>query len=89
MVKRSMVKLNNSNFIELEMCCGELLNKDEKAYLYPLLVNWTGSDFDAAHWLKSETISALGGQTGLEVCRSNNSEDFIHYIKHIEFGGFA
>jgi len=83
------VKLNNTNFIELEMYCGELLNKDEKAYLYPLLVNWSGSDADAAHWLKSEKISALGGKTGLEVCRSNNSAGFVHYIKHIELGGFA
>jgi hypothetical protein len=84
-----MVKLNSTNFIELEMCCGELLNEDEKAYLYPLLVNWSGSDVDAANWLRTEAISALGGQTGLEVCRSNNSEGFIHYIKHIELGGFA
>ena len=85
----NIVELNNPNFFELEKCCGELLNTDEKAYLYPLLVNWSGSDVDAAHWLKSEKISALGGQTGLEVCRSNNSEQFIHYIQHIEREGFA
>lgn len=84
-----MVKLNSSNFIELEMCCGEFLNNDEKAYLYPLLVNWSGSDVDAANWLRSERITAFGGETGLEVFRSNNSEGFVHYIKHIELGGFA
>jgi hypothetical protein len=84
-----MVKLNSTNFIELEMCCGELLNKDEKAYLYPLLVNWSGSDVDAANWLRSERITAFGGQTGLEVCRSKNSGQFIRYIQHIEREGFA
>lgn len=83
------MKLNSSNFIELEMCCGEFLNNDEKAYLYPLLVNWSGSDVDAVHWLKSEKISAFGGQTGFEVCRSHNSADFVHYIQHIEHDGFA
>jgi hypothetical protein len=84
-----MVELNNPNFFELEKYCGELLNKDEKAYLYPLLVHWTGSDVDAAHWLKSETISALGGKTGLEVCRSKNSKGLVQYIQHIECEGFA
>lgn len=84
-----MMELNNLNFFELEKCCGEFLNNDEKAYLYPLLINWTGSDVSAALWLKSESISAIGGKTGLEVCRSNKSEDFIHYIQHIELEGFA
>lgn len=83
------VELNNPNFFELEKCCGELLNNDEKTYLYPLLVDWSGSDVDAARWLMSEKISALGGQTGLEVCRSNNSASFFQYIQHIELGGFA
>lgn len=84
-----MVELNNPNFFELEQCCGELLNKDEKAYLYPLLVNWSGSDIDAVHWLQYEEIPALGGKTGLEACRSNNSAGFVHYIQHIEREGFA
>ena len=77
------------NFPELERCCEELLNDDEKAYLFPILVYWTGSEVNAVLWLKSETISAFGGQTGLEVCRSHNSEGFVHYIQHIEIGGFA
>ena len=83
------MKLNNINFIELEKCCGRFLSNDEKAYLFPLLVDWTGSDVDATYWLQSEKISALGGQTGLEVCRSNNSENLVNYIQHIEREGFA
>ncbi len=84
-----MVKLNSINFIELEMCCGGFLNNDEKTYLFPLLVDWTGSDVDAANWLQSEEVAALGGKTGLEACRSNNSAGFVQYIQHIEREGFA
>lgn len=81
--------LNKKNFIVLEKCCGEYLSNDEKAYLFPLLVGWSGSDVDAAYWLHFEEIAALGGKTGLEACRNNNSAGFVQYIQHIEREGFA
>jgi len=84
-----VVKVEKYKFIELEICCGEFLHSDEKAYLFPLLVDWAGSDVDAAHWFQSKEIPALGGRTGLEVCRSNNSAGFVCYIQHIEREGFA
>jgi hypothetical protein len=84
-----MVELNSTKFIELEKCCGEFLHSDEKVYLFPILVNWAGSDVDAAHWLQSEEIPALGGKTGLETCRCKNSAGFMNYIQHIALGGFA
>lgn len=84
-----MVELKSTKFIELEKCSGKFLHSDEKAYIFPLLVDWAGSDVEAAHWFQSEEITALGGKTGLEVCRSNNSADFVRYIQHIEREGFA
>ncbi len=78
-----------SNFPKLERAYGKYFTTDEKAYLFPILVLWTGSDEKSANWLLYERISACGNKTGFELCSNNQSEAFINYIRHIELGGFA
>ena len=53
------------------------------------LVAWAGSDIKATAWFQSEAISAFGGKTALELCKNNQPEAVIKYIRHIEQGGFA
>jgi hypothetical protein len=92
MVKRGItVKYKNisSTFPALDKCSGDLFNKEEKEYFYPLITSWAGSDFKAATWLKNEKIAAFDGKTCLEFCRNNRMDAFFYYIRHIEYGGFA
>jgi hypothetical protein len=79
----------NSTFPKLQMCMGSFLNENEKDYLFPMLVSWMGSDQLAAAWFYSEKIPAFGGKTGIEICEIGQSKNIIHYIKHLEIGGFA
>lgn len=82
-------KNSSSNFPELEKCCGEFFSELEKELLFPILVGWAGSDLSAAHWLKNCYIPAFGGKTGLEMCCNNQPNAFVHYVRHLEQGGFA
>jgi hypothetical protein len=79
----------SDTFPELEKYCDEFFNKEDKAYLFPLIAGWAGSDIQAVYWFKNERIPALGEKTGLEICRKNQQEEFIKYIHQIEYGSFA
>lgn len=80
---------NESNFPELEQCCGDFFEECIKAGLFPLITGWAGSDALAATWFKNEKIPAFGGKTGLEICQNNQVAVFLSYIQHIEHEGFA
>ncbi|TWX67156.1 hypothetical protein ESZ36_12625 [Colwellia demingiae] len=79
----------SSNYHKLEKCCGEFFDEKEKIYFFPLIASWAGSDRQAVSWFQNEKIPALGGKTGLEICRNNQMNDFLHYIRQIEYGGFS
>jgi len=83
------LKSNESNFLNLDSCCGAFFDENEKTYLFSTLAAWAGSDIKATAWFKSEVISAFGGKTALELCINNQSDAVIKYIRHIELGGFA
>lgn len=80
---------NESNFQNLARCCGEFFDENEKSYLFSTLIAWAGSDIKATAWFQFETISAFGGKTALELCKNNQPDAVIKYIRHIEQGGFA
>lgn len=48
-------------FPALDKCSGDLFNKEEKEYFYPLITSWAGSDSKAATWLKNEKLLLLTG----------------------------
>jgi hypothetical protein len=83
------IESDESNFQHLDRCCGEYFNKNEKSYLFSTLVAWAGSDIKATGWFQSEAIPAFGGKTAFELCKNNQPDVVIKYIRHIEQGGFA
>ncbi|MBA6390496.1 DUF2384 domain-containing protein [Colwellia sp. BRX10-3] len=83
------LKSNESNFQNLTQCCGKFFDENEKLYLFSTLVAWTGSDIKATQWFQSETISAFGGKTAFQLCKKDQTDAVIKYIRHIERGGFA
>ena len=80
---------NRSKFPMLDKCLGGFLKEDERAYLFPLILDWTGSDAHAVNWLQNEKIPAFGNKTALEVFQNNQLNLFLEYIQHIEYGGFS
>ncbi len=78
-----------SNFQSLTRGCGEFFDENEKLYLFSTLVAWTGSDIKATEWFQSETISAFGGKTAFQLCKKDQADAVIKYIRHIELEGFA
>ena len=73
----------------LDKCLGNFFKEDEKAYLFPLISGWSGSDEQAAYWIQNEEIPTFGGQTALEVCQNNQVKALLQYIRHIEYEGFS
>ncbi|NQY38289.1 MAG: hypothetical protein HRT37_25810 [Alteromonadaceae bacterium] len=88
-INKTELESNGSNFPNLAQCCGKFFDENEKSYLFSTLVAWAGSDIKATVWFQSEAISAFGGETALELCKNNQPEAVIKYIRHIEQGGFA
>lgn len=80
---------NESNCQNLTRCCGEFFDENEKSYLFSTLLAWTGSDIKATAWFESECISAFGGKTAFQLCKKDQKDAVIKYIRHIERGGFA
>ena len=80
---------NRCRYLKLEQSCGAFFDGEEKAYLFSTLVSWVGSDAKAVDWFESEIITACGGVTALELCKNNQSDAVITYIRHVEQGGFA
>ena len=54
---------------KLTKLSGEYLTTEEKSYLFPLSVEWAGSDEKATTWFLNEKIPACGGVTALELCK--------------------
>jgi len=86
---KTELESHESNFPNLAQCCGKFFDENEKSYLFLTLVAWAGSDIKATAWFKSESISAFGGKTALQLCKNNQPDAVIKYIRHIEQGGFA
>lgn len=88
-INKTEQESNEPNFPNLAQCCGKFFDENEKSHLFSTLVAWTGSEIKATAWFKSEAISAFGGKTALEICKNNQPDAVIKYIRHIEQGGFA
>ncbi len=88
-----MNKLNEEDLIKmspkLTKLCGKYLTADEKSYLFPLLVQWAGSDKKATTWFLNEKILACGDKTAFEICKSKQTELLLRFVHHIELGGFS
>lgn len=74
---------------KLTKLCGEYLTSDEKSYIFPLLVEWAGSEDKAVNWFLDEKIPSCGNITALELCESKQTDLLIRFIHHIELGGFS
>ena len=74
---------------KLTKLCGEYLTANEKSYLFPLLVQWAGSDEKAAAWFSDEKIPACGEVTALDLCKNKQTELLLRFMQHIEFCGFS
>lgn len=91
-VKKDMIdklESNRQSYPMQEKCLGHFLSDGEKAYLFPLIAAWAGSDEQAFDWLVHERLSACNNQTPLQLCQGNQVHRFIQYIQHIEAEGFA
>ncbi len=88
-VSKMHLESNESNFQNLTQCCGEFFDENEKSYLFSILLAWTGSDIKATSWFKSECIPAFGGKTAFQLCKRDQADAVVKYIRHIELGGFA
>jgi hypothetical protein len=88
-----MKKLNAEALVKmppkLTKLCGKYLTDDEKSYLFPLLVQWAGSDEKAITWFLDEKILACGDKTAFELCKSKQTELLLRFVHHIELGGFS
>lgn len=73
-----MKKLNTEALAKISpkliKLCGEYLTADEKSYLFPLLLQWAGSDEKSTIWFLNEKILACGDKTAFELCKSKQIE---------------
>ncbi len=68
-MKKDMIDKLESNrppYPMQEKCLGHFLSDGEKAYLFPLIAAWAGSDEQAFDWLVHERLSACNNQTPLQ-----------------------
>lgn len=88
-----MKKLNVEAIVKmspkLTKLCGEYLTVDEKLYIFPLLIQWAGSEGKAVIWFSDEKIPAFGDITALELCERKQTDLLLRFIHHRELGGFA
>jgi len=73
----------------LNVLFSHYFNEEEIIYLLPLLVKWAGSEEEVISWFKEQRIPAFGNKTGVDMCKSSQSNCFIEYVQSIELGGFA
>jgi hypothetical protein len=74
---------------KLTNLCGEYLTADEKSYIFPLLVQWAGSEEKAVVWFLDEKIPSCGDITALELCECKQTDLLLRFIQHIELDGFS
>lgn len=74
---------------KLEIAIDPFLSQNEKDYLVPLLLGWSGGSEAALSWFKSEPLAAYGNLTPQQLCESGKAESFVEYVKGLELGGFA
>ncbi len=82
-INKTELENHESNFPNLTQWCGKFFDGNETPYLFLTLVAWAGSDIKATAWFQSEAISASGDKTALELCKNNQSEAVIKFIRHI------
>ncbi|RTR36721.1 DUF2384 domain-containing protein [Shewanella canadensis] len=83
-----MVDVSKSREL-LEKAIGQYFSENEKKYIYPLLLNWSGNADNIISWFENEPIPAFGNKTAKSLCGSGQAEQVIEYLKAIESGGFA
>ncbi len=88
-MKKSNAEVITKMSPKLTKLCGEYLTADEKFYIFPLLIQWAGSDEKAARWFLGEKIPACGDITALELCKSKKANLLLKFIQHIELSGFS
>ncbi|AZG74502.1 hypothetical protein [Shewanella livingstonensis] len=74
---------------QLDIAIDPFLSQNEKDYLVPLLLAWSGGAEAALSWFKSEPLPAYGNLTPQQLCESGKAESFVEYVKGLELGGFA
>ncbi len=83
-----MVEASKSQEL-LEQTIGRYFSESEKEYIYPLLLNWSGSADNILGWFENELIPAFGNKTAKSLCESGQAKQVIEYLETIELGGFA
>lgn len=73
----------------LEQAIGQYFSENEKKYIYPLLLNWSGNADNIMSWFENVPIPAFGNKTAKSLCESGQAKQVIEYLEAIESGGFA
>lgn len=62
---------------------------EELIYLLPLLKQWCFDESEITNWFNTHQIPSCANKTPSELCKVGETELFLQYVKHIEFGVFA